>query len=60
MSEDITYCTAYCKNSGKCERNPKRIKMYWLPHSYADLSNICDRYMKGERNGRFNQQTVCN
>ena len=34
MSEDITFCVNMrCKM--QCERNPRNILLYWLPHSFA-------------------------
>ena len=34
MSEDITFCVNMrCKK--RCERNPRNIRMYWMPHSFA-------------------------
>lgn len=41
ISEDITFCIAECKNKKKCERNPKRIRHYEIPHSYSDFSKVC-------------------
>lgn len=43
-SEDMTYCVANCKNKATCYRNPKRIKQYNIPHSYADFSKVCMGY----------------
>lgn len=53
MSNDITYCTADCKNKAECERDPERIKHSEIPHSYADFSEVCEEFMKGERNERL-------
>lgn len=35
MSEDITFCfNTRCKYT-RCERNPRNIRLYWMPHSFA-------------------------
>ncbi|MGN1130219.1 MAG: hypothetical protein ACI4Q8_02615 [Ruminococcus sp.] len=37
MNEDITFCdNRKCKNK-KCFRNPKNIKHFEIPHSFASL-----------------------
>lgn len=34
MSEDITFCVNMkCKM--RCERNPRNIRVHWIPHSFA-------------------------
>lgn len=35
MSEDITFCVnKECKYT-QCERNPRNIRLYWMPRSFA-------------------------
>lgn len=48
MNEDITYCVANCKHRDDCERNPNKIKLFTKYHSFADLSESCERYEKWE------------
>lgn len=44
MTEDITYCVDANEKDpacSKCDRNPKNIRMHWMPHSFAKLSGSC-------------------
>ncbi len=38
-SEDITYCAKKDCRRLSCERNPKNIRCFGIPHSYALLEN---------------------
>lgn len=43
MNEDITFCANNCLNH-KCERHPRNIRDYRIPHSFAflDGTDLCE------------------
>lgn len=49
MSEDITFCDNHKCKVKRCFRNPKNIKHFEIPHSYASLecSDLCPSFEKG-------------
>ena len=45
-SEDITFCANRGCPDMKCERNPKHIRIYSIPHSYAFFDD-CPKWKPG-------------
>ena len=37
MSDDMTFCSNNKCGRLRCERNPKRIKVHYIPHSFMEL-----------------------
>lgn len=49
MNEDITFCNKQKCKIMSCERNPNNIRIWSIPHSYAELENT-EYCKKKERN----------
>ena len=45
-SEDITFCAIRGCPDMKCERNPKHIRIFSIPHSYAFFED-CPKWKPG-------------
>lgn len=48
MSEDITFCDNQKCKVKRCFRNPKNIKHFEIPHSFASLegTDLCPSFEK--------------
>lgn len=61
MSEDITFCDNQKCKVTRCFRNPKNIKHFEIPHSFASLegSDYCPSFEKGvSENERNHKRAV--
>lgn len=59
MSEDITFCDNQKCKVTRCFRNPKNIKHFEIPHSFASLegSEYCPSFEKSVKEIRMSRET---
>lgn len=59
MSEDITFCDNQKCKVTRCFRNPKNIKHFEIPHSFASLegSDMCPSFEKAAKEIKNERET---
>ena len=58
-SEDITFCANRGCQDMKCERNPKHIRIFCIPHSYAFFEE-CPKWKPGNAKWLRDEIERCN